>query len=222
MDDVQFVSEDKELSEFKMEASQILQDGGFTLHKWHSNVPEIDGQTPGASKPSQEDAVTYAKTTVDGQSRETKILRIPWNKKSDVFIISFAKCIEREQSGVLTKRKMLSIINGVFDPLGLVPPVIVAAKVLYSQVCQKKLAWDEEIKGKIATVWKNWIKCLTKNESVNIPRSVSKGHAVRIALHGFSDASKLAVAACIYIITHYENQEAQQHLILAKSKIAPV
>ena len=222
VDDVQFVSQDKgKLSKFKKEASQILQDGGFTLHKWHSNIPEVDVQASEASKTSQEDAVTYAKTTVGAQSNETKILGIPWNKKSDEFIKSFAKCIEREQNGALTKRKMLSIINGVFDPLGLVSPVIVAAKVMCSQVCQKKLAWDEEIKGEIASAWKNWIKCLTKNESVSFPRSVAKGTTVSIVLHGFSDASKLAVAACIYIITRYENQEAQQHLIMAKSRIAP-
>ena len=103
VDDVQFVSQDKgELSKFKKEASQILQDGGFTLHKWHSNIPEVDVQASEASETSQEDAVTYAKTTVGAQSNETKILGIPWNKKSDEFIISFAKCIEREKNGALT------------------------------------------------------------------------------------------------------------------------
>ena len=67
------------------------------------------------------------------------MLRIPWNKNTDEFTISFTKCLERGDDGALTKGKTLSIINGAFDPLRLVSSVIVAAKVLYSQACQRKM-----------------------------------------------------------------------------------
>ena len=75
VDDVRFVSHDKEqLSKFKMEASRILQDRGFNLHKWHRNVSEAESKAAKASEPSQEDAITYVKTTVDAKSREKKCL----------------------------------------------------------------------------------------------------------------------------------------------------
>ena len=85
---------------------------------------------------------------------DTKILGITWNKKDDELTISLSRCAETGNEGVLTKRKMLSVINGVFNPLGLASAVIITAKLLYSQVCKEKLAWDGEIKREVAALWK--------------------------------------------------------------------
>ena len=53
---------------------------------------------------------------------------------------------------------MLSAINSVFDPLGLVSPVMITGKILYSIACMKKLLWDdavpEEIKKTLEQVGK--------------------------------------------------------------------
>ena len=87
----------------------------------------------------EEDATTYAKTEVGTQSFETNILGIPCNKKSDELTISLSRCADTGNEGVLTKMKMMSVINGVFDPLGFVSSVIIIAKILYSQVCKGKL-----------------------------------------------------------------------------------
>ena len=81
---------------------------------------------------------------------ETKILGITWNKKDDELTISLSRCAETGNEGVLTKRKMLS----VFNLLGLASAVIITAKLLYSQVCKEKLAWDGEIKREVAALWK--------------------------------------------------------------------
>ena len=222
VDDVQFGGHKREdLLNFKAEATQILQEGGFELHKWHSNVPEAEVPIPEVSMSEEEDTTTYAKTAIGTKSCETKILGIPWNKKNDEFTISLSKCADTGNEVVLTKRKMLSVINSVFDPLGLASPVIITAKLLYSRVCKEKLAWDEEIKSEISALWKNWIKKLTKCPSLRVPRSVIQGEVTHITLHGFADASKLAVAACVYMVTHYNNQEPSQHLLTAKARVAP-
>eukprot|EP00794_Sanderia_malayensis_P020736 gene20736-22767_t len=110
------------------------------------------------------------------KSNETKILGITWNKRRDELSINFSKLMERQMffnDKVLTKRKMLSVINGVFDPLGWVSPVVITAKFFYSQLYQSKLSWDEEIKGEIVTPWKKWIKTLLESKSLSVPRSVS-------------------------------------------------
>ena len=69
-----------------------------------------------------EELTTYAKEEMGTKSDETKILGIPWQKRKDELAISFSKCIERRKDGLLTKRKMLSTINGIFDPLGIFDP----------------------------------------------------------------------------------------------------
>ena len=43
VDDIQSGGDHKdELVKFKKEATKIMEDGGFHLHKWHSNVPEVE------------------------------------------------------------------------------------------------------------------------------------------------------------------------------------
>ena len=219
VDDVQSVCDTaEELVKFKEEATEIMNGGGFQLHKWHSNTPfEVDATS---SKTAVEDT-TYAKVIVGTQPSETKILGIPWDTNRDEFRISFAKCTENGNGGAITKRKMLSIINGVFDLLGIVSPVIITGKILYSKVCLMKLSWDENLPSEIAEPWHKWIKCLAKTPSVSIPRSVIGGEVVKMVLHGFADASSQAVSAAIYIVAYYSNSDVSQRLLVSKSRIAP-
>ena len=219
VDDVQSVCDTVEgLLKFKEEATKVMEEGGFQLHKWHSNAPfEVDATS---NKKEVEDP-TYAKVIIGTQPSETKILGNLWDTNRDELRISFAKCIENGNGGIVTKRKMLSIINGVFDILGIVSPVIITGKILYSKVCLKKLSWDEEVPTEIADPWQKWIKNLARTPSVSIPRSVISGEVVKVVLHGFADASKLAVSAAIYIVAYYSNSDVSQRLLVSKSRIAP-
>ena len=61
----------------------------------------------------------------------------------------------------------------------------------------------------------------TKTPSVSIPRSVINSEVVRVVLHGFSDASKVAISAAIYIVAFYSTTDVNQHLLVSKSRIAP-
>ena len=88
----------EELLKFKEEATEIMGEGGFQLHKWHSNVPEIEKQSKNELKIPQANS-TYAKLT----------------------------------EGPLTKRKMLSVVNDIFDLLGIAAPVVIMGKILYSE-----------------------------------------------------------------------------------------
>ena len=88
VDDVQSGSDCvEELISFKKEATRIMEEGGFHLHKWHSNTPEleepqrIDDETL-LSKASS----TYANLVVGTQSQETKIPGVPCKTISVGFI----------------------------------------------------------------------------------------------------------------------------------------
>ena len=43
---------------------------------------------------------------------------------------NFTACLERDEKGSLTKRKMLSVINRIFDLLGIAAPVVISGKIL--------------------------------------------------------------------------------------------
>ena len=62
VDDVQSVSDmPTELVRFKNEASEIMEQGGFQLHKWHSTISNMEN--------------------VDGTVNDTKLPGTPWNKR---------------------------------------------------------------------------------------------------------------------------------------------
>ena len=212
----------EELISFKKEATRIMEEGGFHLHKWHSNIPELE-------EPQRIDDETllsqassfYAKSVVGTHSQETKILGVPWNKAADTISVGFMKPLGTMSDGPLTKRKMLSAINGVYDFLGLAAPVTIPGKILYSEVCLRKLRWDQVVPDEIQRSWNNWLKGMEKCPSISVPRSVVSKDVRRIDLHGFADASKLAVSAVVYALVFHHVAPVHQSLVVAKSIIAP-
>jgi len=44
-----------------------------------------------------------------------------------------------------TKRGILSTLASVFDPHGLISPVVVSAKILFQELCQGKLDWGDPL-----------------------------------------------------------------------------
>ena len=221
VDDVQSGGDGKEeLLKFKEEATQIMNEGGFQLHKWHGNIPGIEKLSTSEVEEPQENS-TYAKLTVGTQPHESKILGVPWNKEEDTFSINFAKTLKGVEEGPLTKRKMLSAINSIFDLLGIAAPVVIVGKILYSEVCLRKLRWDEEVPVDIQKPWTKWLNDMKECPHVSIPRSVVGVGLTRVVLHGFSDASKLAVSVAVYAVTTHIAAPVQQRLLVAKSRIAP-
>ena len=117
---------------------------------------------------------------------------------------NFTAYLERDEKGSLTKRKMLSVINRIFDLLGIAAPVVISGKMLYSEVCLKKLKWDVEVPDDIQRQWNKWLKGMEECPPVSIPGSVVSRGLAKLVLHGFADSSKLAVSVAIYVsITHH-------------------
>ena len=88
VDDVQSGGDHK----FKEEAIKFMEDGGFHLHKWHSNVPELEEpQTAEDDAVPSQASVTYPVLVSEISPHETKILGVPWNKTEDKLSISFMK-----------------------------------------------------------------------------------------------------------------------------------
>ena len=191
VDDIQGGEDNEEQAvAFKAESAKILSKENFPLHKWHSNVKSLDS----SEQCDDSDEQTYAKSLVGNkQSNETKILEVPWNKKEDTFSVSLETITNF--SGPLTKRKTTSAINSIYDVLGWSAPVTITAKIIFGEICLLKLHWDEEVPDEIAKKWKAWVKGLKSTPIVTVPRFVSTISHSHFELHGFADASKLAVCA---------------------------
>ena len=62
------------------------------------------------------------------------------------------------QSHSLTKRMMLSQVSSMYDPLGLIGPVILVGKLLLQEVtrCNPPQAWDDPIHDGLTEKWQRW------------------------------------------------------------------
>ena len=103
----------------------IFSDAGFELHKWHSNVPELEENPCDCINYSED---TYAKqqlsANVSGEG--SKLLGLKWDKVADTLAITFPQ--ERAEP---TKRGILGKLAHIYDPLGPVSPTTLKGKFIY-------------------------------------------------------------------------------------------
>lgn len=80
-------------------------------------------------------------TLIIGEDNTMKTLGLTWVSNIDKLGFN----INVHNTGQITKRSMLSCISKIFDPLGLVSPTIVLAKVLLQKLWLEKLNWDSSV-----------------------------------------------------------------------------
>lgn len=148
-----------------------------------------------------------------------KTLGLTWAPAEDTlqYRVTF-----RNTEGRFTKRTILSIVSQIFDPLGLVGPSTIKAKVMLQRMWQLKLAWNESLPNSLHTEWKEYVKQLNTINDINIPRIVVCPDPARIELHGFCDASESAYGACVYLRSINQQGISTVCLLCAKSKIVPL
>eukprot|EP00112_Aurelia_sp_Birch-Aquarium-sp1_P015208 Seg3350.1 transcript_id=Seg3350.1/GoldUCD/mRNA.D3Y31 product="hypothetical protein" protein_id=Seg3350.1/GoldUCD/D3Y31 len=119
----------------------------------------------------------------------------------------------------VTKRTVLSGFASVYDPLGIVSPVLLTGKIWYRDICEEGLSWDEEITGQLQQRWGKFIKSLP--ERIEIPRSVTpeKESIKGIYLHAFGDASGNGVSVAVYAVVE-QDSGIYQGLLVSKSRLA--
>nr|CAH7729802.1 unnamed protein product [Callosobruchus chinensis] len=188
----------------------ILKDGGFALNKWVSNHPALINHIT-TDKP--ESIINI------GTDEETHSLGLLWLSKQDhlSFQINF-ELTDRPS----TKRSVLSTIARIFDPLGILGPIVIKAKIILQNIWKLHLGWDESLPLSLHTEWQNMYNSLAHINDIRVNRNVLCDNPKRIELHGFADSSEKAFGACIYIRSVDESGRIYVNLFCAKSRVAPV
>ena len=107
-----------------------------------------------------------------------------------------------------------------YDPLGVIPPMVLQTCLLFKNICNKKLAWDDVIPDKFAKEWNNLLKSLGNIKHINIDRYVSTTSNPDdvLELHGFCDASTVAYCAAVDIRV-ISNSPVITSLLVAKCRL---
>ena len=76
-----------------------------------------------------------------------QVLGINWNSKSDKLGYDFNAMLGSSEKEQITKRDVLATTAKIFDPLGLISPVIVPLKLLFQQLCKQTNDWNSLTDG---------------------------------------------------------------------------
>ena len=91
--------------------------------------------------------------------------------------------------------------------------------MLFRELCDAKLSWDQELPGNIAKRWEKYTESLPIK--MEVARSLCAYREVinSIELHAFGDASEQGTYACLYAVVH-QSSGITQGIITAKSRLA--
>ena len=125
---------------------------------------------------------------------------------------------------VLTKRFMLSSVSTMYDPLGLVIPVVIRGRMLFQQTTKLKLGWDVPVPSELTVKWVHWWNDLKNLSTVLFDRCVipTEFSDAAIELHHFCDGSQQAYGACTYIRISSKTGLIHVQLLAAKARLTPM
>ena len=234
VDDLGLTAEDQdELKKRTIEADSILLHANMHVKKWVY------------SGDSQCESVEVGDTLNTALSLDLeRMLGITWDPYKDVFRftmrINLSPLKNKSRTGPdltkeqlisdppksITRREYYSQVQSLFDPIGLLAPVLLKAKVLLRMTWEDscdKLRWDDPLPGPLVKQIIEFFIELYELETLEFSRSLwpqdkTVGDPELII---FSDGSVLAFGTTAYIRWKLESGQWWSTLIMSKSKIAP-
>jgi len=193
------------------EVKDVLKEGGFNLTKFVTNdeilLQEID----------EEDRAKEVKEF--NKEVISKALGVRWDVKEDTLKVE----VSTTEDEVITRRRMLSTIATMYDPLGIVSPCIITAKLMFQEASKLKLEWDEEVPAGISRRWREWIQSLHGLNQAAIPRCLvpTNNGKGRYEVHNFCDASESGYGCCSYLKV-IDDDEIHTTLIMSRARVSPM
>ena len=189
-----------EMHSLYKESIKRMHEGGFSLRSWNSNSLKL------------QEVMKKDNTMSDHGLNEEKVLGYKYNVSLDSIKISN----DAIDLNINSKRKILSQLSSIFDPLGLCLPVTVRGKFFIKNLWSKKLEWDQEVDSSIKISWSKLAVDLNKLCTLNFPRNVVN-NKYQTSLFIFCDASSEAYGFCAYAV-----QNNNSNLLFSKAKVSPL
>ncbi|GBM62685.1 hypothetical protein AVEN_257281-1 [Araneus ventricosus] len=161
------VNTKKELARFISESQALISTAKFELQRW-------------------EHSPTEDKIEERQEDRKVPVLQLLWNLPKDTMSLDM-KSLMKEDKGPTTKRKILSTVHRIFDPIGFSFPVSLEPKCLLQECWKLGLFWDVELPLLITERFERWKMKLPKLNTLEIPRCVREDFAEdsKLSIHVF-------------------------------------
>ena len=151
MDDfLKSLSNEDDLISLSNHLITALSSCGFKLTKWISNSEYIMNKLP-----SSELSPKYVNLDLTEKPIE-RALGMIWDLSDDVFVFR-----PISKSCTPTKRGILSMVSSIFDPLGILTPGMLEAKLIVQELWRLGVDWDDNIPFPLEERWKKWLSKIT-------------------------------------------------------------
>ena len=116
------------------------------------------------------------------------ILGLKWDHENDTLVLSRGtKC---DPSKAVTRRLVLSLVSKVYDPIGIVAPFNVTARLLLKDVWRLHgQSLNDVLLREMIQRFSSWSSELPKLGLMTIPRSYLSGSLERLEIHVVVDSS---------------------------------
>ena len=195
------------------ELNDLLASGGFQLAKYVSNRREVLEAVPPDLLAPQLHQVDLHEDDLPSH----KALGLVWNPDDDLLCIKVTG-----SSHPFTRRGLLSLMASIYDPLGMVGPYMLPAKLILQRLTIQGLDWDSEISESDRLEWERWLNALPCLDQISMPRAYENlPDADRIELHCFADASCNGYGAVCYFWVS-KAARVSTSFIIGKSRVVPI
>ena len=143
------------------------------------------------------------------------VLGLAWNPHKDHMHIVVGEKTIHEDPWKFTKRKVLSLVSSVFNPLGRVSPLTVRGKIFLQTLWKEKMVWDKTLNNAQIKVIRDILINFQRVDEFSFPRHIIHDNS---ELHIFVDTSSRAYGAAAYIV-NTTNQHSD--LLISKARVAP-
>ena len=197
---------------------ELLDRFNIRVHKINSNAPEVKDEFT-ECEPTSNGELTFENPDIH------TTLGVSWIVNEDVFRVRI-----RLEERPFTKRTMLAVVNGIYDPIGIASPVVLGGKLIQRQVLAAKengtapYGWDDELPTKYLTPWKKWIESVLELDGLKINRCLRPadfGKCEHQTLHVFADASEDAIGYVIYVQSRNIYGLVHTEFFGSDSRVAP-
>ena len=186
-------------------ARTIMSEANFNLRSWASNNNKLKEQV-------KEDGT-------GAESGPVNVLGLQWDTTNDTISLTLKSPIPTHHT-LVTKREVLRESSKIFDPIGVLSPVTVRAKILIQKLWQQDIDWDEPLNNAAEQEWLSIATDIQDAITTSIPRqylAIDNPTRQAVQLHIFADASPKAYGAVAFICL-----DNLVSFVMAKSRVAPL
>ena len=199
---------------------EMLAKGGFKLTKFVSNVASLVNNVD--PKPQLPTDPTEKVLATDEET--SHVLGLKWNHSRDTSVV--CRGTTPDLNRPITQRVGLSLVSAVNDPIGLVAPYTVTARLLLKDIWRLSgQQWNNNLPDDVSEKFREWAEELANLSEITIPRCFFRGTMESAELHvcGVSSQDVFSAVALLRArVSLKEGTETQLAFVFGKARVAPM